>query len=132
MTGLGRVGVLSRKVMLEERTSKHRPGGKLFMRREQVKKSPEAGLISAEKRSFGTERLAGWRKVLDTQEFVNGRLSAGKGMASLVFRRLLWVNCLFPCAESISPGIHRIWSSWLPSGRGTRGDWGQGQEEEAL
>ena len=124
--------MLSREVMLEEGTSKHRPGGKLSMRREQVKKSPEAGLISAERQSVGTKRLAGWRKVLDTQEFVNGRLSAGKGMASFVFRRLLWVNCLFPCAESISQGIHRIWSSWLPSGGGTRGDWGQGQEEEAL
>lgn len=104
-----------REVMLEEGTSKHRPGGKLSMRREQVKKSPEAGLSSAEKRSFGTERSAGWRKVLDTQELVNGRFLAGKGMANFGFKRLLWVNCLFLCAESISRGIHRIWSSWLPS-----------------
>lgn len=99
---MGRLCVLSKEVMLQEGTSKHRPGEKLPKRREQVKKSPGAGLISVEMRSLGTERRsAGWRKVLDTQEFVNGRLSTGKEMASFVFR-LLWVNCLFPCAEYLS------------------------------
>lgn len=50
--------------MLQEGISKHRPGGKLSKRREQVGKSPKAGLISAGKWSFETKRRsAGWRRL---------------------------------------------------------------------
>lgn len=122
-----------REVMLEEGTSKHRPGGNCPCGGEQVKKSPEAGLSRLRSGVIWDWKIGRMEEgPRYSQELVNGRFLAGKRDGQLWFQRLLWVNCLFLCAESISRGIHRIWSSWLPSGRGTRGDWGQGQEEEAL
>lgn len=114
--------------MLQEGISKHRPGGKLSKWREQVGKSPKAGLISAGKWSFETKRRsAGWRRLL-MQDPKHSRVCTWKALTGFKLGKIwpvlcFWETCLFPCAESISLGIPRIWSSWLPTGRGSGSGW---------
>ena len=98
---------LSEEGMLQEGISKHRPRGKLSKRRELVGKSPKAGLISAEKWSFETERRsAGWRR-LPTQGPEHSRVCTWKALRGFKLGKIWPVLCfqktalgdLFPCAE---------------------------------